>query len=277
MIKKPPQDAKGDLHRFTRFWLQVLDVMAFAALAYGTDIPALEPIFILADFAVSHSLQRESDEPGNAGKVFRKQRLLNYKFHRDQVRKLRSPRLFSLALTSVFKGDQISWMSIVWRSSLVGGISIYNVWYWFHGIEFLTTTSCSTYIFFFRKTNISGPARTFFKFISIGYITYGGSLTLVVLAGILALLGTISRSLIITFVLIPNAHIRHLFEGFVSHRLQRLLSRLLDTQTDFLNIPSIENLLKAVAYLASSPKEGTSIQAKEQEKSNRSLWCVPVI
>ena len=184
-------------------------------------------------------------------------------------------------------------MGIVWRSSLVGGISVYNVWYWFHGIEFLTTTPCTTYIFLFRKTDISGPARTFFEFLSIGYIAYSGALILVVLYVLLALLKTTFRSLLINFVLMPYAHILLLLKAFGGQKFQRRLSQFQNTQTDFLEglgIPSIENLLKAVAYLASNPKgsqvypnatsgpsEGTKIQAKEQEQSNRSLWYVPVI
>ena len=249
----------------------------------------LEPLFVVTDLFVLLSLQKQSYGSENAGKVFSKERLLNYKAHREELRKYTNPRLFSLGLTLVFKDDQMSWMGIAWRSSLVGGISIYNVWYWFHGIEFLSTTSCTTYIFFFRKTYISGHARIFFKFLSIGYIIYSGSLILVVVHVISALLRTTYRSLLVNFVIMPYARIMLqivlLFEGFGGHKLQERFSQMLHTQTNLLNwlgIPSFENLLKAVAYLASNPKgsqiePNTDIEAREQEKSNRSLWCVLVI
>lgn len=268
--------------------------MAFLTLAledpslssyFSQQWAVLEPLFVVTDLFVLLSLQKQSHESENAGKVYSKERLLNYKTLREELRTYTNPRLFSLSLTSVFKDDQMSWMGIAWRSSLVGGISIYNIWYWFHGIEFLTKTPCTTYIFFFRKTDISGHARTFFKFISIGYITYSGSLILVVVYVMLALLKTTYRSLLVNFVIMPYARIMLLFGGFGSQTLQKRFSQMLHTQTVLLNwlgIPSIENLLKAVAYLASNPKRSqvepkAKIQAKEQEKSNRSLWCVPAI
>lgn len=259
--------------------------MAFYAFYFSQQWTTLEPLFMVTDVFVLLSLQKQSHESENAGKVFSKERLLNYKALREESRTYTNPGLFSYSLTSVFKYDQMSWMGIAWRSSLVGGISIYNVWYWFHGIELLTTTSCVTYIFFFRKTDISGRARTFFKIISIGYIAYSGSLILVVVYVMLAFLKTTYRSLLVNFLIMPMLRIMLLFGDLGSQTLQKRFSQTLHTQTVLLNwlgIPSIENLLKAVAYLASNPKGSqvepkSKIQAKEQRQPNRSLWCVPAI
>ena len=263
--------------------------MAFLTLASETATPSysspiwstvLEPLFWVTDFIVFLWLPpaREHNVPETPLEAFRKERLLNYRNHRNYVMECRNPRLFSLGLTSVFKDDQISWLGIVWRSSLVGGISIYNVWFWFHGIEYLATNSCRTYIFLFCKTDIAGPARTFFKFISVGYITYSGLLIFVCLYMMAAFMGTTLRSLFINFIIMPYVKVVLFFGGFGSRLLLRQFSEFQKNKNYFLrrlDIPSIDKIMKAVAYLASNPNQGMAAKGNVQDdttNTKKSNW-----
>jgi hypothetical protein len=58
--------------------------------------------------------------------------------------------------------------ALAFRTLVVGLVSIYNVWFWFHGIAYFQHTStCRTYAFFFAKLAADGRLQGFYKFTSV--------------------------------------------------------------------------------------------------------------
>ena len=136
----------------------------------NTTFWSLQPVFWLIDFFVLLSLPVKSDPPdvpSDPVKVYRHERMRDYLEKRIFTLAAMRPQLFSLGLESRYKHDEVSWLGICWRSCLVAGIAIYNVWFWFGGITLLNENSRPTYIFLFYKANIYSGAGTFYKALSI--------------------------------------------------------------------------------------------------------------
>ena len=286
-IKIPPGLA---ISKFLQFWLMAIDLLAVSSFyleLFGScDIYAfllsscLEPSLWIIDFSIFFLLSdfRTHETSIDPVSSYLKERLLRYKKIRSLARKLMSPRIFSLGLSSIYKNDQISWLGIVWRICIVAGIGIYNVWFWFTGIEFLRTDSCPKYVFLFCKANMSGGVRTFFKVMSIVYVIYGGVLTLGCFVVIIALIQTTCRSLIINFLFMPYAKAVLLMARTDNSRAQQWLKTFDVTRSEFLkwlDLPDIRQLLCGYAYLSSNPKETVVIKEtgqSEENPSQHSAW-----
>jgi hypothetical protein len=58
--------------------------------------------------------------------------------------------------------------ALAFRILVVGLVSIYNVWFWFHGVTYFQHAStCRTYAFFFAKLAADGRLQGFYKFASV--------------------------------------------------------------------------------------------------------------
>ncbi|MCJ1395507.1 hypothetical protein MMC18_008393 [Xylographa bjoerkii] len=253
--------------------LQALDFLATYSIIAVITPPAgafdsvfHELAFPLIDLAVFLWLPSSSRQnvPINPAKAYRQERLLDYKEKRRFATGTLEPQLFSLGLTSVFKSGHVSWAGIFWRSCLVAGIGIYNVWFWFSGIEVLTADSCPTYIFLFYKANILGGVRTFFKVVSIVYISYSGILVIGCCYVANAFLGTTLRALLIHVFIMPYAKFVLFMGSMGSRAAKRRLEDFSATSNAFLRwfgIPTIRQLLSAFAYLSSISREAAVVNS----------------
>ena len=287
MFQKPPDLA---VSKYQLFWLRTINLLAWRSLFleqgtgsiidYSFFTSSIEPLLWITDFFV---FLRVEDFPTNETSTdpvdsYLKERLLQYQEIRKLARRAMSHRIFSLGLSSIYKNDQISWLGIVWRTSIVAGIGIYNVWFWFTGIDFLRTDSCPNYVFLFCKANILGGVRTFFKVVSIIYIIYASLLTLACLVGIIAVIQTTYRSLIVNFLVMPYAKILLLINSTNNARAQRWLNAFDVTRSELLkllDIPDIRKLLCGFAYLSSNPKEtvvNEEVGENEGSRSRQSAW-----
>ena len=280
--EKPPGLA---ISKSQLFWLKTMDLIAvsslFPELLNGQAIhlsvfsSSLEPWLWMIDFYIFLKLDHFHTHETSVDPVssYLKERLLQYQEIRKLAREAMSPRIFSLGLSSTYKNDQISWLGIVWRTCIVAGVGIYNVWFWFTGIGILKTDSCPNYVFLFCKANMLGGVRTFFKVVSIIYMIYGGLLTLTCLVGIIALFQTTYRSLIINFLIMPYAKVMLLMASTNNSRAQRWLNTFDVTRSEFLKwleIPNMRQLLCGFAYLSSNSKETVVIKETEQNEENPS-------
>lgn len=283
LIEKPPPGIS--LPSFQLFQLQMLNFLAVYSLfpeVFNGDYVnySLEPAFWLLDLYVFLRLAKftANDTPMDPVKYYRHERYLNYKKNRKLAMECMRPRVFSLGLTSVYKSDQISWLGVVWRSCIVAGIGMYNIWFWFAGIEFLTTDSCPKFVFLFCKANMLGGARIFFKVLSIVYIVYSGALLLWCCYIMIAFMGTAVRSLLINAIIFPYTELLILIASIGNQRQKRWLKYLDATRSDFLrwlDIPNMRQLLSAFAYLSSNSKEivilGDAAQ-DDEEPLQKNVW-----
>ena len=283
-FSKPPTGVF--LSNFQRFLIRYLDILAiysmFPETYSGTSgsilVSSLEPVLWMTDFSVLLYLRFDSTwkTPDNPMKAYRRERMLSYKEKRKFALEYGNPQLFSIAMTSPYKDDRISWLGVLWRSCLVAGIGIYNVWFWFTGAELLETEPCPTYIFLFCKASMLGPARTFFKILSIVYMTYAGSLIISGWYSMLAFFGTTIRSLLINFLIMPYVKLLLIAVSAGSDVARRHLDNFEETRSDFLrwlDIPNARQLLSAFAYLSSNPEETVVSQSVNLgEKPVRSMW-----
>ena len=283
--RKPPPGVS--VPAFQLYLLQVLNFLAVYSLLLDVVpgghrsifIYILEPAFWILDFFVFLWLAGFSvhDTSADPAKLYRRERLLNYKQNRKLGMEFMRPQIFSLGLTSIYKNDQVSWLGVVWRSCIVAGIGIYNIWFWFTGIEFLKTDSCPIYVFLFYKANILGSPRTFFKVVSAIYMVYGGALVLSCCYILLAFIGTTTRSLLINFIIMPYAKLLLLVSTDSEHAKRRL-ENFDVTCSEFLkwlDIPNMRQLLSGFAYLSSNAKEAVVLKdtkQDEEEHMQKSVW-----
>lgn len=78
------------------------------------------------------------------------------------------------------------------------GMSIYSLWFWFHGLDGLLSPQCDSFAFLFAQVNVQGPARTFFKIMAVVnmavwgiYFALFGSMVLGLTLGVI--LATLAR------------------------------------------------------------------------------------
>ena len=261
--------------------LRALDLAAAYSVLSGigdgsilnTTFWSLQPTFWAIDFLVIFLLPIKDDPPDvqdNPVKAYRQERLRAYQAKRKLTMDTMRPQLFSLGLKSVYKNDQVSWLGICWRSCLVAGIAIYNVWFWFTGAASLATDACPTYIFLFSKANINSGVGTFYKVMSIVYMAYGGLLFLACLFILLAFFGTTIRALIINLVVMPYARLILFSASVGNKKARKKLDNFENAQNqflDWLDIPNLRQLLTGFAYLSSNPKESLS-DASAQDKGD---------
>ena len=268
------------------YFLKILELVAIYSTiselasnsSAGYPLTALEPIFWFFDLLVFLGLNRssEQDASDDPAMAFRRERLVAYKESRGLATRSLRPEVFSLGLSSSWKNDRTSWFGIAWRACIVTGIGVYNVWFWFAGVDQLKESSCPSYVFLFCKANILGGARTFFKTMSIVYAVYVGALISSSLYLILAFLKTTLRSLLINFIIIPCAKIILLLGSISSQHARRWL-RNLDTTYDklleHLGIPNMRQLLSGLAYLSSNAKDDILDNMEQDDPDlNRSVW-----
>ena len=283
LIEKPPPGVS--VPSFQLFQLQMLNLLAvyslFPEFFNGNYVTySLEPAFWMLDLYVFLRLAsfNANDTPMDPVKSYRHERYLNYRRNRKLAMEFMRPRVFSLGLTSIYKSDQISWLGVAWRSCIVAGIGMYNIWFWFAGIEFLTTDSCPNFVFLFCKANMLGGARIFFKVLSIVYVVYGGAILLWCCYIMIAFMGTAVRSLLINAIIFPYTRILILIVSMGNQRQKRWLNYLDATRSDFLrwlDIPNMRQLLSAFAYLSSHPEEITVVGDAEQddeEPLQKNVW-----
>lgn len=269
-----------------RSFLRYLDALAIYSVSpelftgpYGSImVSSLEFNLLVTDLVVFLCIYFDTahethDEPV---KAYRQERLLDYKHKRKLAMEYQNAKLFSLGLTSPYKNDQVSWLGVLWRSCLVAGIGIYNVWFWFAGIKLLTTDSCPTYIFLLCKARILGPAGTLFKIMSVVYMTYAGGLIIAACYSMLAFLGTTLRSLLVNLFIMPYAKLLLIIASAGSDGTRRRLENFGEIRSQFLvwlDIPNIRQLLSAFVYLSSNPKETTIAEnTNPNEKPAMSDW-----
>ncbi|KAI9804776.1 MAG: hypothetical protein M1825_001144 [Sarcosagium campestre] len=73
------------------------------------------------------------------------------------------------------------------RMLLITAMSIYAVWFWFHGMDDLAPTACKSYVFLFARVELFGGARTLFKVVSVLNLTLWGIIAITLLPAILVL------------------------------------------------------------------------------------------
>lgn len=260
MWKTSKQEAPEGLtmSRYTMASLRCIDALA---LASSNNDLFIEQITWYVDLFVFIALQLQTDVPESPKKEYVKSRLRNYQAIRNFARKALGMRIFSLGMSSVYKHDQLSWLGVCWRSFLVGGIAIYNVWYWFAGISYLNTNSCDIYVFLFAKVNILGAAQIFFKAISIIHAVHAGIFLLAGIWTLLASYQTLIRSFMINFLILPYAKLLLFFASLGNSNARTILDRFDNTQLEFLrwlDLPTIRQTLCGYASLCSNPEESSS-------------------
>lgn len=281
--KKPPSGVSISVP--LQHMLRILNILAVYSIFpevvhsnyWSIAVSTHEPFFWCLDFFVFVCLAsfNADDLSVDPVKSYIQERLLEYKRNRKIAMDCMNPRIFSLGLTSTYKNDQLSWLGVVWRSCIVAGIGIYNLWFWFTGIESLKTDLCPEYIFLFCKMNLLGGARTFFKVMSM---IYGGALIVSCCTVMLAFIGTTFRSLFINFFLMPYAKVLLLLASVDSEHAKRRLENWDTTRSDFLKwleIPNVRQLLCSFAYLSSNPKEDTDVGdnfQEDQKNVQNSAW-----
>lgn len=239
--------------------------------SYGSIFTSsLESTFRIIDHLVLLRLASFSadDTVVDPVKLYQQQQLLNYKWNRKLAMDLKNP-LISFGLKSTYKDDQVSWMGIAWRSFHLAGISIYNVWFWFTGIEVLNSDSCPSYVFLFYKANMLGGARPFFKVVAVIHIVCGAAILFPCCCFMLAFFGTTIRSIFTNLFMMPYAKmLLFLVQARTdSERAKRRLERFDAACADILewmDIPNVRQLLCGFAYLSSNPKEAMEEEAAKQ-------------
>ena len=227
-----------------------------------------EPILWLIDLWVFIALRLQTDASKNPVKEYKKARLRNYQAIRTLAQRVLGAQVFSLGMSSAYKQDQVSWLGVCWRSLLVGGVAIYNIWYWFTGVGYLHADQCDMYIFLFAKVSILGPARTCFKIFSIVYAIYAGLFLIVCLYAMLAFYQTFIRSCIINFLIMPYAKFLLFCASAGSTKAKAVLDEFDTTQLAFLKwleIPTIRQTLCGFAFLCSSPVQLSSEDRKRKD------------
>ena len=267
-FKDPPESA--DISSWSIGMFRVLDSWTFHAIvsinstrgSFDASFWALQPVLWMFDLYVFlwAALEEDSGVITDPKKIFRRERFQDYQRKRALAIGCLKPKLFSLGLESSFKNDQTSWFGVCWRSCLVAGIAVYNVWFWFGGIDILRgpTATCTAYIFLFSKVDILGGAGVFFKIFSIVYIAYAGVLFATCCLVMLAFLGTTLRSVMINLVVLPYARLVLFAASLGSKDAERKLEKFDEARgkfLDWLGIPSIRQLLSGYAYLSSNPKD----------------------
>ncbi|KAL8787692.1 MAG: hypothetical protein Q9195_007648 [Heterodermia aff. obscurata] len=264
------------ISRYTMASLRFCDRLAFASTS--NDL-SLEPITWVVDMYVFMTLQSQRDVPGSPEKEYVQSRLRNYQAIRTFARNALGNQIFSLGVSSVYKHDHFSWLGVCWRLLLIGGIAIYNVWYWFAGISYLNTNSCDLYIFLFAKVSIFGAAQIFFKVFSIIYAVCIGIFLLAGLWAVRAFLQTLIRSFMINFLLLPYAKFLLFLSSLGSSNARTVLDGFGNTQVsilEWLELPTLRQTLCGYAYLCSNPRESSpqkerqmTAQLSNSERSTR--------
>ena len=211
------------------------------------------------------------DSQNNPIKAYTRERLQMWKDNRKLMQEAMAPQIFSLGLKSVYKHDQVSWLGICWRSFLIAGISIYNVWFWFTGIAKLAQDGYPTYIFLFYKASIDGGAGIVYKALSIAYMIYGGVVFLICLTLMLAFVKTTIRSICINFLIIPYARLVLVLASAGIKTAERMLDRFNEAQSELLKmlgVPNMRQLLCGFAYLSSNPGESNLPENSGQEEDS---------
>ena len=246
------------MSRYRMASLRCIDVLA---LASSNNEFSIEQIMWFVDLYVFIALQSQTNVPKSPEKEYVESRLRNYQAIRTLARKALGMQIFSLGMSSVYKHDQFSWLGVCWRSFLVGGIAIYNVWYWFAGISYLNTNSCDVYIFLFAKVSILGAAQIFFKVISIIYAVHAGIFLIAGIWTLLASYQTLMRSFLINFLILPYAKFLLFLASLDNSNARTMLDRFDNTQREFLrwlDLPTIRQTLCAYASLCSNSEESSS-------------------
>jgi hypothetical protein len=284
---RPPEGVQ--LPRDQQAFLRALDLLALLSNFHAVGGPTLfqsawimlEPILWGLDFYVmillqtKHELRNVQHDPV---RLYRHSRLKNYQECRAVARTADKHQLFSLGMKSAYKHDQLSWFGVFWRACLVGGVSIYNIWFWFAGIPLLSTDSCPIHIFLFCKVSMFGRARIFFKIVAVTYAIFGGALILVGLATVLAFFATTMRSLLINLFLMPYARIVLFLASTGNRSARNILDNFEESQNTFLNwldIPNLRQLLRGFACLSSNPKDTDSTEQPrriEKPSTERRSW-----
>jgi hypothetical protein len=96
-------------------------------------------------------------------------------------------------------------LAIIARALIAGGVTSYNVWFWFKGAEYLDVIeNCPAYLFLFAKLSAHGPVRRFYKFMSVVLMVAYGTLPLIIwlyMALIVLILGMLLGFLLIFYVI----------------------------------------------------------------------------
>jgi hypothetical protein len=255
--EKAPSDLEVPLKKITL--LRYLENCRLVSVGLGLyDMAVIEFFEYLLMYWFERQLgaTESEDDPVQA---YVRQRLRISKEKRLLVREIMRSKILSLGLKSQFKHDEISWLGICWRSLLVGGIAVYNVWFWFRGTSTLESDSCPTYIFLFCKVDAYGSAGTFYRVLSAIFMVYSGTLLWAFGLVMLSFLGTVLRSLFIYIIVIPYAKFLVLLASLgVLEALDRanVLDKFeWDKLLGRLDVPSLRLLLSAFAYVSSNPKE----------------------
>lgn len=259
------------ISRYRMASFQFCDTLAFAASSNDLSI---EPMTWFVDLYVFIALQLQKNVQESPEKEYIQSRLLNYQKIRTLARNALGGHIFSLGVSSVCKHDQLSWLGVCWRLFLIGGIAIYNVWYWFAGIYYLNTNSCDVYIFLFAKVNILGAAQIFFKVLSIIYVVYAGILLIAGLSALLAFYQTLIRSILINFLILPYAKFLLILSSLGSSNARTILADFGSTRVkllQWLELPTIRQTLCGYAYLCSNPKESSPHNGGQTENRPSNL------
>lgn len=279
-FEQPPPDAR--LPRGQIFMLDFLTLLALyshsvevganSSIAF-TASSIIEMTLLCADLVASLWMPRSNpDGPSlSPAKQYRQRRLTQYRHIREIALGHLEPHLLAMNSTSIFKGSQASWLGIMWRSCIVAGVGSYSTWYWFTGVDSLSSDDCSSYIFIFCKTSATGPARVFFKVFSIAYLVYGGSLALACCYFVVTFFGTIYRALIISYVVMPYVKLLLYLASVNSNFARKKLDHFDDFRSGFLKwlrIPSIRELLCSFAVLSTNSAEPAGKDSPSENKKS---------
>lgn len=89
-------------------------------------------------------------------KQYRQRRLTQYRHILEIALGHLEPHLLFMSSTSIFQGSQTSWLGVIWRSCIVAGVGNYSTWYWFTGVDSLSTDGYSTYISYSARQVLQG-------------------------------------------------------------------------------------------------------------------------
>lgn len=235
-LEKPP--AGVAISQFQLLLLRSVSVLAFVSiyqrLYNGTLVitawSGLELALWLLDFYVMISMGTPFQLQDDAAERYRQSRLRTYQRIQIITKSTWRTQVFSLRIRSIYKQDEVSCLGVCWRSCMVGGIAIYNPWFWFAGISSLTSCSCEVYIFFLGKFSILGKARIYFKVLSVTYAMYAAALLIASLHVVRAFYQTIIHSLLINLFVMPYAKFLLVLSSVASSKARAFLDGFDDTQ-----------------------------------------------
>ena len=263
-ISKSKKPEALTISKYTMASFRCCDTLAFASLSNDLSI---EPVTWFVDLYVFIALQLQTDDSESPEQEYIRSRLHNYQAIRTAVRNAFGDHIFTLGVSSVYKHDQFSWLGVCWRLLLIGGIAIYNLWYWFAGVSYLNINSCDMFIFLFAKVSILGASQIFFKVLSIIYAVHAGIFLIAGLWAMLAFYQTLIRSLMINFLILPYAKFLLILASLGSNNAVTILDGFDKTQIKFmqwLGLPTIRQTLCGYAYLCSNPERSSPRNGTQQ-------------